>query len=359
MRKEQLVQALLRLARRQQRSGDKTSAARPIARSNAKPKNGHSPRNGVDRDRRRVDAVHLSRPAEPVVTAVAMRIRKENDQREQLKNLALVAMEGNESRTVAKDRVILIVRDSHWLQVYWEVTEQTVQRARKALEKGWRGAKPVLRLFELRDENGHVSEELVREIDIHGRVDTWYIDTVEPPKTYRVAIGYLSSTGRFFTIGRSNKVSTPLQSANVTQDHWAAIAMDYQAYFAMSGGYSGDKESVDLQEVFEEKLQRPIKPAHGEELHFLAERSDFRFEVDAQLVIYGVTEPGSVVTVSGEPVKLQGDGTFSLRVDLPDKRQVLPVVACSRDGAHQRTTVLAVERNTKVMDPVSLEGDDL
>jgi len=32
----------------------------------------------------------------------------------------------------------------------------------------------------------------------------------------------------------------------------------------------------------------------------------------------------------------------------------LPVTAESRDGLKQRTTVVAVERNTKVMEPVEL-----
>jgi hypothetical protein len=40
---------------------------------------------------------------------------------------------------------------------------------------------------------------------------------------------------------------------------------------------------------------------------------------------------------------------------LPDKRQVLPVVASSADGIESRTVVLAVERNTKTMEPIVLD----
>ncbi|MEZ6091169.1 MAG: hypothetical protein R3C05_24740 [Pirellulaceae bacterium] len=43
-------------------------------------------------------------------------------------------------------------------------------------------------------------------------------------------------------------------------------------------------------------------------------------------------------------------------MELPDRRQVLPVVACSPDGLQQRTTVVAVERNTKVMEPISRDA---
>ncbi|NQU19795.1 MAG: DUF4912 domain-containing protein, partial [Candidatus Nealsonbacteria bacterium] len=37
---------------------------------------------------------------------------------------------------------------------------------------------------------------------------------------------------------------------------------------------------------------------------------------------------------------------------LPNRRHVLPIVASSGDGVEQRTIVLAVDRNTKVMEPV-------
>ncbi|MEQ1905894.1 MAG: Rho termination protein, partial [Pirellulaceae bacterium] len=117
-------------------------------------------------------------------------------------------------------------------------------------------------------------------------------------------------------------------------------------------------ENNDLKEVFEEKLKRPmlaIGPNHAALLdHYL----EFPFEVDAQMVIYGVASPGASVTLAGEPVKVDPDGNFSIRMEFPDKRQVLPVVACSRDGSQQRTTVLAIERNTKVMEAINMDSDD-
>ena len=79
--------------------------------------------------------------------------------------------------------------------------------------------------------------------------------------------------------------------------------------------------------------------------------------MDAELIVYGVTDPNAYVTLRGEPVRLQPDGTFSMRFSLPNRRQVLPVVASSGDGVEQRTIVLAVERNTKVMEPILREAD--
>jgi hypothetical protein len=43
---------------------------------------------------------------------------------------------------------------------------------------------------------------------------------------------------------------------------------------------------------------------------------------------------------------------------MPDKRQVLPVVASTPDGVQQRTSVIAVERNTKVLEPMVRESSE-
>ena len=45
-------------------------------------------------------------------------------------------------------------------------------------------------------------------------------------------------------------------------------------------------------------------------------------------------------------------------MSLPNHRQVIPVVASAANGTEQRTIVLALERNTKVMEPVVLEASD-
>lgn len=285
-------------------------------------------------------------------------MQQESLERERLKNLALTASLNKDKHSVSKDRVVLIVRDSYWLQAYWEVTEQTVRRARTALEKHWRGAVPVLRLFEFTDDDDQLPEKPIRDIEVHGGVDTWFIDTHNPPKSYRVAIGYAAPNGRFYMIAKSNKVTTPVPSGHRGAGNWADIAQDCENFFALSGGYTADNDARELQEVFEEKLRRPMAPLNPSNAIVIDPRREFQFEVDAQMVVYGVAAPGSSVTLAGEPLKIDPDGTFSVRMDLPDKRQVLPVVACSRDGAHQRTTVLSIERNTKVMEPVNMDIDE-
>ncbi|MGB7344633.1 MAG: DUF4912 domain-containing protein [Pirellulaceae bacterium] len=257
-----------------------------------------------------------------------------------------------------KDRVILLVRDSFWLQASWEITQASVQRAQVSMAERWHTATPCMRVLSVGSVTENRAETIERDILIHGGVDTWYIDVHDPPSRYRVLVGYLASDGQFYTICRSNTVETPRPGeCERLDEHWRDIAEDYERVFSLSGGY--DSDSGDLRDVFEERLRRPM-PCRGEQGQTVGDPSLLRqtrlpFNVDAELIVFGKTSPTASVTVAQKPVKLQPDGSFTVRMELPDKRQVLPITAESRDGLRQRTTVIAVERNTKVMESVELE----
>jgi hypothetical protein len=260
---------------------------------------------------------------------------------------------------------VLMVRDPYWLQVSWQVTRTSVKRAEAALAEHWHTARPILRLMEV-DGGATTStaERVVREIDVHGGVTNWYIDVPNPPHSYRVDLGYIAGNGKFFSICRSNSVSTPApDTADAIDENWTDIAENYEKVYAMSGGYSEESSSGDLQELFEERLQRPMVSPSGNQFGAGADRvlnkhRDFRFNVVAEMIVFGATKPDARVTLAGEPVKLRPDGSFTIRLSMPDKRQVLPIVSSSADGVEQRTVVIAVERNTKVLEPMVREQND-
>jgi uncharacterized protein len=351
MRKDQLIKALVRKAKKALVPDTRRSAARP---SPAVP--------GV---RTKAAAVQAGTAAAVAQSAeVARRIAEVRERLARAKNLA-TPPEGGRHKRAARDRMVLMVRGPHWLHAFWEIVPRSIERAQSALGQEWHGARPVLRL--LRIENGlqgSPSEQVVREIDIHGGVKNWFIDVREPLRC-RVEIGYLASSGRFHALARSNAVSTPAASQCDTLDaHWGEIIDDCDRIYAMSGGFSPENNSTELQELFEERLRRPMGPPaarvrtssddEGEEPGQIG----FQLEVDAELIVYGATRPDAYVTLQGEPVKVQPDGTFRVRVDLPNKRQVLPIVASAPNGGGRQTVVMAVERNTKAMEPYSRDMRD-
>jgi hypothetical protein len=264
-----------------------------------------------------------------------------------------------------KDRIVVMVRDPYWLHAYWELTRTAIQRAEAALGQDWHGARPILRVIDVSSqETTSTSESIVRDIDIHGGCNNWYIDVNHPPKSFRIDIGYLSKRGQFYVLARSNVVSTPRAGvSDLIDENWADIdTRSADRIYAMSGGFDPNASSLELKQLFEERLRRPMgSPAvtsFGSGAWPQGRQRKFWFQLDAELIVYGATEPNARVTLQGEPVKLRPDGTFTMRFSLPDSRQIIPATASSADGVEERTIVLAVERNTKHLEPMIHEVNE-
>ena len=191
-----------------------------------------------------------------------------------------------------RDRLVLMVRDPFWLHAVWTVLPQSVKRAEAALAEHWHMARPYLRLLEVdTGTTTNSTERVVREIEIHGGVTNWYVDAPNPPHSYRVDIGYRAGNGKFFVIARSNSVTTPAPGSSDSIDkNWTDIAENYEKVYALSGGYSEEHFSGDLQELFEERLKRPMGNGtssfgSGAE-RILNRHRDFHFEVDAEMILH-------------------------------------------------------------------------
>jgi hypothetical protein len=78
-----------------------------------------------------------------------------------------------------------------------------------------------------------------------------------------------------------------------------------------------------------------------------AERSrKFWFVVDAELIVYGATEPDATVTIAGQPVELNPDGTFRFQMPFPDGWLDFPFLAVAADGVQSRAAHLTFNRDT-------------
>ena len=328
MRKEELVTELVRLARKRARSNNG---------ANGLSSNGSSATNVNTRK---------SNP----------RVQQKIDQLKRklasAKNLAL-STQGPSEASEKADRLVVMVRDPYWLHAFWELSQRSVDRAQAAMGQHWHSAQPVLRLFRLQDAG---TSSLERDIVIHGGVNNWYVDVQNPPCDFRMEIGYLADNDSFYCLARSNTVQTPpAGTSDAVDDNWRHVAEQADRIFAMSGGYSPQGTSRELQELLEERLRRPLGTPMSTRFGngaggMMRPSDDMPFAVDAEVIIYGAADRDAHVTLKGEPVQLRPDGTFAVRLSLPDQRQVIPVVASSGDGVEQRTIILAVERNTKVME---------
>lgn len=84
----------------------------------------------------------------------------------------------------------------------------------------------------------------------------------------------------------------------------------------------------------------------------------FWFNVNAELIIYGATEPDARVTIGDRQIKLRPDGTFSFRFALPDGQYSLPAAARSADGEETREAHLKFSRSTDYQGDVGAHPQD-
>ena len=266
-----------------------------------------------------------------------------------------------------RDRFILLVRDPYWLHAYWELCSRLIDRAKAAMGHAWHTASPILRLFRIvADGMNNPRREHVKDIKIHGGANNWYIDVLDPPGTFQLEIGFISREGNFFPIASSNIVQTPLNQVNETMGkldgHWGSVSEDFDRIYKLSGGMEGNNQQ--LKSVFEKQLQRSMslpvitRFARQNIGGFEKTRRNFEFNVDADVIVYGKADPSVQVSIKGEPIKLANDGTFSVRYSLVEKRQVFPVDAKGSDGIETQQVIIAVERNTKVLETVFLDYEE-
>jgi len=247
-----------------------------------------------------------------------------------------------------QDKIVLQVRDPHWLHTYWEVRGQTIEGLKAKLGDEFGRARKVLRVYDVTNTvfNGANANRFF-DIAINDFANSWYIDTAGPGRSWCVDLGLILPDGRFITILRSNVVQTPLDGPSwVTDEEWMIPDDLFARLYGMGFGLG---RSSPVGGAWQERIKQGLfssgvssSPVKKE----LKERS-FWLKVDCELIVYGATEPDAKVTVQGAPIKLRPDGTFTLRYYLPDGKQVIPVKATSADKLEERAITPIVTRETK------------
>jgi len=252
-----------------------------------------------------------------------------------------------------EDRIVLLVRDPYWVHTYWEITRETLMKARATLGEDWHNARSVLRIYDITDiefdgENAHS----FFDVEVSGGSDNWYVNTRVPNRTYCVDIGLLPPDGKFIMLARSNRATTPRDiPSETTDEEWMIPDWEFDKIYALSGGFSVGAGSIELKEMMEKALGG--ETSSGAPGSFAlsspvgkAKTRGFWFRLGTELIVYGATEADAKVTLQGRPIKLRPDGTFTVRFELPDGKQVIPAVAESADGAERITITPTVDKKT-------------
>ena len=259
------------------------------------------------------------------------------------------------------DRLVLFVRDPHWLQVVWELNVKQIDRARAAMGVEWHTSVPILRLYQIiSDGISRQHRAHVRDVQPRGQANNWYLDVQDSPACFFVEIGYLSSKGRFFPLVSSNTVETPeshtFGSIGASDSFRIDMTRESEHGFTYPGGSKSERyeRKNGLDDHVRRSVPTPMFARFGD-----GPIESVKVELEVDVVIYGKTLSDAQLTIKNEPVRLQSDGRFSFRFQLPEKRQVYPIVAVSSDGIESQTTILAIDRNTKTLETVYREHDEI
>lgn len=248
-----------------------------------------------------------------------------------------------------QDRMVLQVRDTHWMHAYWEIKQATVDKVKNELGDSFYQARRMLRVYDVSYIifNGKNANSFF-DIQVNEFANNWYIDTNSPGRFWCVDFGLLLPDGRFITLLRSNIVQTPLDGPSwITDEEWMIPEDMFARLYGMGFGLG---RSSPVGKGWQEKVRREFISSPGvssSPVKKAIKERQFWMWVDCELIVYGATEPNAKVAVQNKAINLRPDGTFTLRFSLPNGRQVIPVKAVSADNIEERTVTPIINRETK------------
>ncbi|MFH1777199.1 MAG: DUF4912 domain-containing protein [Candidatus Omnitrophota bacterium] len=252
--------------------------------------------------------------------------------------------------------IVLQVRDPYWAHAYWEISQEKRTEIEKKYFLSLDLARCALRVYDVTGVrfNG-TNANFYFDVEINNVADNWYINLNKPGHSFCVDLGIFTASGDFVVIARSNVINTPLDGpSNIVDEEWMVVEEDFNKLYGMAQGIGMGLSSAELRELVKERMKLEISSGAVSSgavssggISGLKRKRKFRLIADTELIVYGATEPDAKLTVQDKPIKLNPDGTFSLRFALPDGKQIIPIKAASSDGLEEREIVFTVERNKK------------
>lgn len=249
--------------------------------------------------------------------------------------------------------LVLMQKDPNWMQAFWEVSEDRINRAKKG--KG----KLVIRLF---DVSGDLTvkrgkKRKFRDVEVPADARSWYVENKASDAT--VAVLGFAAGGNFMPLVESVPVQpySPEGSEVNVDDVFVRASLGGAAM----GGFGSSGLSSMSAKNWLESLSSSSGSMFSGALSSAALKSnklelpkdsvnygkDFFLWVKTRLIVYGGTRPDARLQVRGEPFPLNPDGTFSFEEDLPDSTKIIPVFATDKDGDFPTTIVPIVVKRTE------------
>ncbi|MEM6822636.1 MAG: DUF4912 domain-containing protein [Verrucomicrobiota bacterium] len=295
-------------------------------------------------------------------------------------------------------KLYLTARNPFWLFVYWDLSFDEIAEA----ERNAHDNKVFIQVY-LADGNR------VQQIQITPWSREWMIHINRPNTTFYAELGYYRYDGGFEVVSRSANITTPRDNLSENTDvRFVTIPFDYSFKallelirdlaldgegladtlarlqeaghplpFDHHGGRKLTDEErarllemlgedivrrrwIDSQEIIERitnRFQLASTQSSGQwppSSHWLGSswsgglgQRGFSMHVNAELIIYGGTEPGSSMRVDGKDIELDENGNFYFHFNFNEGKYHIPIEATSADGNESASALLSFLRMTE------------
>ena len=301
-----------------------------------------------------------------------------------------------------ESRIVLMPRDPQWAYAYWDVPGEHKEELRR---QG--GQQLGLRLYDSTDiDLNYQTAHNVQEYLCDELAREWYVPIPVSDRDYIVEIGYRCADGRWLSLARSAAMRVPpvypsdwIEDTFITVD-WqqdlegktvyqlvpprseqistgsTTSSPIYEEIYDMAksaeaarvaGSMFGSMQHVAgsiPSSVYPQPVSSYVFPSGmgmwsgagmsgvgmsgaGFSASVPAARPrKFWLVADAELIVYGATEPDATVTIGGRKIKLNPDGTFRFQMSFQDGEIDYPIVAVAADGEQTRSIHMNFERET-------------
>ena len=276
-----------------------------------------------------------------------------------------------------KTNVVFLPRDPDWAYVFWQISDADREKAQSL------GAnKLCLRLYDASGSEGiNLNQGTLREIAVDSYSTEWYLPIPLADRDYKVELGYkygfnwmslaFSSIShvpgshpseqildKFVPFNLDSSVDSITDTSNpVPSEQSGMHERLYQAATNIplrrkvgSEEFMENLNSTNVNENLTDSGAGKWSSGLNDSGSGILKTRSFWLVADAELIVYGATEPSAKLTIGGEDVPLAADGTFKIQVPFRDGTQKYDINAIDVSGEQQKSISMRFERNTPLDD---------
>jgi uncharacterized protein len=302
--------------------------------------------------------------------------------------------------------IMLLPRDPQWAYAYWDVPNDHREAIRA--QGGQQLALRLFDVTDL--DLGRQAPHNVQEYGCDEMAREWYLPIPVSDRDYVLEIGYRAWDGRWLVLARSNSIRVPpVYPSDWIEDQFVTVTWNRELRgqkvlelvspterMALAEAGQADALHAQMMQLASQaEAMRVAGSLMGEHvagsvpasIQHLESVSSYVFPsgvgmwaiptasglnvsglnmsgvgmgasmpperprkfwlvADAELIVYGATEPDATVYVDGEPIALRPDGTFRFQMSFQDGELRFPILAVAADGEQTRAVRMEFERQT-------------